>query len=103
MADATQVLTVGLPTLAVLIGILVNNSRLGDTNKRIDDLRAHMDGRLDDLRADMDGRFTAVDRGFTAVDDKFGAFEKLFMERLRRLEEVLDARLSRIEGELYIR
>lgn len=38
----TQIATIGLPTLAVLIGILVNNSRLGD-------LRAHLDKRLDDF------------------------------------------------------
>jgi hypothetical protein len=28
MADATQMFTVGIPTLAVLVGILVNKSRL---------------------------------------------------------------------------
>lgn len=58
-------------TLAVLIGILINNSRLSD-------LRAH-------------------------VDDKFAMMEKLFMERLRRVEEVIDARLTRIENDLKIR
>ncbi|MCP5118302.1 MAG: hypothetical protein GY953_46410 [bacterium] len=68
----------GVPTLAVLIGILINNSRLSD-------LRAHMDSR------------------FTAVDGKFDTMEKLFTERLRRVEEVVDARLTRIESELKIR
>ena len=35
MADATQtVLTVSIPTLAVLIGIFVNNARLSDLNSR---------------------------------------------------------------------
>ena len=46
MSD-TQILTVALaavPTmLAVLVGILINNSRLSDTNARIADLRGHMD------------------------------------------------------------
>jgi len=43
--------------LAVLVGILINNSRLGDTNARINDLnsrigelRAHMDIRFDEMR-----------------------------------------------------
>jgi len=73
MADATQVIfTVSIPTLAVLIGILVNNSRLNDTNRRIDDLRSHMDTR-------------------------FSATDALFTERLRRVEEVLDARLKHLE------
>lgn len=71
-------LAMGVPTLAVLIGILVNNSRLSD-------LRAHMDQR------------------FQSVDGKFEAMEKLFAERLRRVEEVIDARLVRIENELKIR
>ena len=47
-----------VPTmLTVLIGILINNSRLGDVNarmsdlsSRIDDLRSHMDARFDDMR-----------------------------------------------------
>jgi len=75
----------GVPTLAVLIGILINNSRLSD------------------LRAHMDARFQGVDQRFLGVDGKFEAMEKLFTERLRRVEEVLDARLTRIENELKIR
>jgi hypothetical protein len=45
MADASvqTVLAVGVPTLAVLVGMLVNNSRLND-------LRAHMDARFDELQ-----------------------------------------------------
>lgn len=41
--------------LTVLIGILINISRLNDIdrrlNARIDDLRSHMDARFDDMRA----------------------------------------------------
>jgi cell division protein FtsL len=73
MTDAAQVaLTVSVPTLAVLIGILVNNSRLSDTNRRIDDLRSHVDAR-------------------------FGGMEALFTEKLLRVEQVLDARLKHLE------
>ena len=65
-AAVTQTtLTVGIPTIAVLVGILVNNSRLSD-------LRAHMYARFDDIR------------------DTWRA-------ELRRVEEVLDARLKQIE------
>ena len=78
-------LAMGVPTLAVLIGILVNNSRLTD------------------LRAHMDARFQSVDQRFHSVDGKFDSMEKLFVERLRRVEEVFDARLTRIENELKIR
>ena len=58
-------LAVGGPTLAVLVGILVNNSCLND-------LRAHIDARFDDMR-------------------------ETWRAELRRVEEVLDARLKHIE------
>ena len=73
-----------LPTiLTVLIGILISNSRLsdlrsnfnsrfGDVNSRIDDLRSHMDSRFDEMRA-------------------------TWQSELRRVEEVLDARLKHLE------
>jgi len=42
--QAVQVaLSVGVPTVAVLVGILINNSRLTD-------LRSHMDSRFDDAK-----------------------------------------------------
>ena len=73
MADATQtLLTVSIPTLAVLIGILVNNARLNDLNKRIDELRADM-------------------------GQHFEAMEKLFTEKLLRVEQVMDARIRHLE------
>ena len=77
MEQTTQaVLTVGMPTLAVLIGILVNNSRLTDIRVQLTELRVHIDQRITDtketLRAD-----------------------------LRRVEEVLDARLKHLEEERH--
>jgi len=64
-----QILSLALasvPTmLTVLIGILINNSRLGD-------LRSHMDSRFDDMRVN-------------------------WQSELRRVEEVLDARLRHLE------
>ena len=58
--------------LTVLVGILINNSRLGDVNSRIDDLRSHMDSRFDEMRS-------------------------TWTSELRRVEEVLDARLKHLE------
>jgi hypothetical protein len=45
MADASipTALAMGVPTLALLVGILINNCRLND-------LRGHMDARFDDMR-----------------------------------------------------
>lgn len=73
MADSAQtVLTVGIPTLAVLIGILVNNSRLSDTNRRLDDLRADIARQLADTR-------------------------DLLRSEFLRVEQVMDARLKHLE------
>jgi hypothetical protein len=73
--DIQTALTVGMPTLAVLIGILINNARLSDMNGRIGELRSHFDQRFDDLK-------------------------DTWRSELRRVEEVLDARLSHLEERL---
>ncbi len=53
MAD-TQLLTIALASipsvLAVLTGILVNNSRLTDLRGHMDSRFIHMDHRFDDMR-----------------------------------------------------
>jgi hypothetical protein len=67
-----EVFAVGVPTLAVLSGILVNNSRLSD-------MQRHLDQRLDDLKDLMNAKFE------TARAD------------LIRVEQVVDARLKRLE------
>jgi len=81
MTDQTlQVaLPVGVPTLAVLIGILINNSRLSDLRSYMDSRFSHVDTRFDDLRAVMDARFAAAH------------------SELIRVEQVMDARLRHLE------
>ncbi len=65
----TQILAIALASvpsvIAVLVGIMINNSRLSD-------LRAHMDARFDDMR-------------------------ETWRSELRRVEEVIDARLKHLE------
>jgi hypothetical protein len=79
----TQILTIALSTaptmLLVLVGILINNARLGDTstpigetNTRIGELRSHMDVRFEEMK-------------------------DLWRSELHRVEEVIDARLKHIE------
>jgi len=74
MTDQTvQVaLSVGVPTVAVFVGILINNSRLSD-------LRAYIDVRFD------------------AIDKRFDSMEATWRTELRRVEEVIDARLKHLE------
>jgi hypothetical protein len=62
------------------IGVPCLTSLLGVliSNSRIGDLRSHMDSRFD-------------------------AHDGLFTEKLRRVEEIMDARLIRIEDHLHLR
>jgi hypothetical protein len=82
--NETQILTIALSTvptmLTVLVGILINNARLGDVNIRLGELRSHMDSRFDD------------------VDRRFDEMKDLWRSELHRVEEVIDARLKHIEG-----
>jgi hypothetical protein len=61
-----------LSVVMVLVGILINNSRLADMNARISELRSHMDNRFDDMR-------------------------DMWRSELHRVEEVIDARLKHLE------
>ena len=49
-AEVQTLLTVSVPTIAVPIGILVNNSRLGDMNARMGEMRTHFDRRIDEIK-----------------------------------------------------
>ena len=72
-SQISSIALASVPTmLTVLMGILINNSRLSDVNARINDLRSHMDSRFDEMRA-------------------------TWHSELRRVEEVLDARLKHLE------
>jgi hypothetical protein len=79
----TQILTIALSTaptmLLVLVGILINNARLGDTNTRISETNT----RIGELRSHMDVRFEEM--------------KDLWRSELHRVEEVIDARLKHIE------
>lgn len=90
----TQILTIflaALPTsILVAIGILTNNARLTDTNRRLDEMRldtnrqfADTNRRIDEMRSEMTRRF----------DES----RELWRAELHRVEEVLDARLKHIE------
>jgi hypothetical protein len=88
--NESQILPIVLasvPTmLTVLIGILINNSRLGDLNSRMGDINSRMgdlNTRIDDLRSHMDVRFDNM--------------RVTWQAELRRVEEVLDARLKHLE------
>jgi hypothetical protein len=54
VASIQTALAVGVPSLAVLVGILINNTLLND-------LRGHMDARFDDLRETLRSELRRVE------------------------------------------
>ena len=88
MTPESQVLlSVGIPTIAVLVGILLNNRQ------------------IESLRAEMIARFQSVDVRFQAMDAKFDARFQALEERINSLNETMNARfdgahqaLLRVEG-----
>jgi hypothetical protein len=90
-SQIVPILAAAIPTMiTVLIGILINNSRLGD-------LRSDINTRFTDLKTYIDVRFDHVDARFDHVDDRFDHMDKQFDAKLRRVEEVMDARLKHLE------
>ena len=77
---------IGIPMLlnATLIGLVMAyiNARFGKVESRFDAI---------------DSRFDAVNARFDAVDRRFDDMRDLWRAELRRVEEVLDARLKHIE------
>ena len=88
---------VGIPMLfnATLIGLVI-----AYINAKIGKVESKMDARFDGVNARFDGvntRFEGVNARFDAIDRRFDDMRDLWRAELRRVEEVLDARLKHIE------
>ena len=93
--DQNQIFVLALanvPTMiAVLIGILINNGRLGDMSRNIRSLEARI-GNLENRMTSMENR---LDARITALDHKFDVrFDML----LGKIEDI-DNRLTRLEAQ----
>jgi hypothetical protein len=82
-----QILGIALATgptvLAVLLGVLVNNSRLSDLRTSMHVCFNEVNRRFDDMDRKMDQRFEDM--------------KSTWWSELHRVEEVLDARLKHLE------
>ena len=112
MITDAQILTIVLaavpPTLAVMIGILMNNARISDFKHYMDHRFNDMNDRFDRRFIDIDRRFDETDqraselrvemnRRFDGVDRRFDEVKDIWRSELRRVEEILDARLKHLE------
>ena len=74
MIDTNTLLAVSIPSLTVLIGILVNNHRIGDVYKRLDALDSSLNNRIGDtkevLRAEIKAFRVEMLAEFRALNEK---------------------------------
>ena len=81
-------LAIVIPSVTVLAGILINNHRINDINNRIGDLNQ---------------RFNDLNDRFAQVEKLIEMQAQVLRAEFKRVEDVMDARLTRIEHELKIR
>jgi hypothetical protein len=90
MTDVQLYLAAGIPTFAVLVGILTNIVHHSAVNARFN----AVDTRISNLEMRMDARFNNVDARFNNLDVKFDTLTGKVIE--------LDNRVTRIEAKLGI-
>ena len=90
----TQILTIAMSTaptmLIVLVGILINNARLGD-------LSSSLNSRLNDMHTRIGETNIRIGELRSHMDVRFEEMKDLWRSELHRVEEVIDARLKHIE------
>ncbi len=95
--SGNQILAVALTTvptmLVVLIGILINNSRLTDMSSRISD----MNTRIGDMNTRLTDMNTRIGELRSHMDARFDDMRETWRSELHRVEEVIDARLKHLE------
>lgn len=70
VTDVQLYLAIGIPTLAILIGILTNSLQLSSMNTRISSLESRTDSRFNSMENRMDGRFNNLDAKFDTLTGK---------------------------------
>lgn len=68
-----DVITVGVPVLAILFGILWNQRGLDRLESRLDKVEAGLNARIDSLSARVDGRIDKMQSELTARIDRIQA------------------------------
>lgn len=83
-----------VPTIiTVLIGILLNNGRLGDLSGNI----RSMDARITNMENKFDNRFASFDNRFVSLEHKFDTRFDLLLSKVVDV----DNRLTRIEAQRH--
>ena len=99
MTNLQLYLAIGIPivfnfAITATFFLLLNSN----INSRFDALRSEFNERFNGLRSESNERFTAVHQRFDGINQRFDDMRDLWRAELRRVEEVLDARLKHLEG-----
>ena len=111
MTNEQLYIVIGIPMLfnATLIGLVIAyiNAKIGRVESKFDGAFGSVSSRFDAVNSRFDAvnsrfdavnaRFDGVDQRFDAIDRRFDDMRDLWRAELRRVEEVLDARLKHIE------
>lgn len=83
MTNEQLYIAIGVPAAinAVLLGLVV----------------AYINAKFEGLRMDVHQRFESVNQRFDAINQRFDDMRDLWRAELKRVEEVLDARLKHLE------
>jgi hypothetical protein len=98
MTNVQLYLAIGMPTGAILVGIVLNVVQINAINARL----SAMETRINNLEARMDHRFDNVDAGFNSMDARFNNLEVIFDTLIGKVLE-LGNRVTRIEAKLDLR
>ena len=96
MTDMQLYLTIGMPTLAILVGILVNLVQFAALNGRLTAIETRFEARLSGLEARFDARMNALE---TRFDARMSALEAKFDILVGKVIEIGN-RLTRVEERL---
>ena len=87
-AITQTLLTIFIPTLMVLVGILLNRSDASRRDSRISSLENRIDGRISSLQSKIEGRFGSLE----------GRLHADILQVIGKLTE-LEVRVARLEQE----
>ena|SRR6266404_2189947 len=94
-----------VPTMiTVLIGILINNTRINDLNSRIVEANGTLNSRIVEANGTLNARISSVDSRMASLENRFTNLENKFDTRFELLlSKVVDVdnRLTRIEAQRH--
>ena len=84
----TQLVTIAITLVAILIAMLVNNQRMSDLRTDVGLRIGDVGTRFEQRFADIDKRFGDMDKRFGDVDKRFADFNQRFLDMNRHIDDM---------------